>query len=42
MPITLRPACAQDFDYCQTIYFIEMKAIIRDLNLDLAAQAGRN
>ena len=40
MPITVRPACAQDFDYCETIYFSEMKAIIRDLNLDVAAQAA--
>jgi ribosomal protein S18 acetylase RimI-like enzyme len=40
MPITLRPACAQDFDYCADLYFAEMTAIIRELKLDVAAQAA--
>jgi GNAT superfamily N-acetyltransferase len=40
MPITLRPACAGDFDYCADLYFTEMKAIIRELSLDIAAQAA--
>jgi GNAT superfamily N-acetyltransferase len=37
--ITLRPAYAHDFDYCASLYFSGMKAIIQELNLDMAAQA---
>jgi ribosomal protein S18 acetylase RimI-like enzyme len=38
--ITLRPAYAHDFDYCASLYFSGMKAIIQELNLDMAAQAA--
>jgi ribosomal protein S18 acetylase RimI-like enzyme len=36
--ITLRPAVAQDFDYCASLYFSEMEWAIRELKLDLAGQ----
>ena len=38
MPIALRPALNQDFDYCRQLYFGEMKWIIEKLHLDEAAQ----
>ena len=40
MQITLRPARAQDFDFCAALYFAGMESIIRELNLDRAAQAA--
>lgn len=40
MQITLRPARTQDFDYCASLYFTGMKAIIQELNLDMAAQVA--
>jgi GNAT superfamily N-acetyltransferase len=39
MQIALRPAGAQDFEYCERLYFAGMKSIIAELNLDMAAQA---
>jgi ribosomal protein S18 acetylase RimI-like enzyme len=39
MQIALRPAGAQDFEYCERLYFAGMKTIIEELNLDMAAQA---
>ena len=41
MQISLRPAAAQDFDYCKRLYFAGMKTIIAELDLDMAAQAVR-
>src|SRR5277367_3850138 len=38
MPVTLRPAVNQDFDYCRRLYFSEMKWIIEELHLDRTAQ----
>jgi len=38
--VTLRPARTEDFDYCARLYFSEMKAIIQELKLDMAAQAA--
>ena len=38
MKIELRPAIAQDFAYCERLYFAGMKNIIAELNLDMAAQ----
>jgi ribosomal protein S18 acetylase RimI-like enzyme len=38
--ITLRPARSQDFDYCERLYFAEMKGIIQELNLDMATQVA--
>ena len=38
MPVALRPALQQDFDYCRHLYFAEMKWIIEELHLDQAAQ----
>jgi ribosomal protein S18 acetylase RimI-like enzyme len=38
MQITLRPAIAQDFEYCKRLYFAGMKKIIEELGLDLDAQ----
>jgi ribosomal protein S18 acetylase RimI-like enzyme len=38
--ITLRPARTQDFDYCARLYFNGMKAIIQELNLDVASQVA--
>ena len=40
MQITLRPARTQDFDFCATLYFAGMENIIRELNLDKAAQSA--
>jgi ribosomal protein S18 acetylase RimI-like enzyme len=40
MMISFRPAVAEDFDYCARLYFVEMKTIIRELKLDLQAQAA--
>jgi GNAT superfamily N-acetyltransferase len=39
MQIALRPAGAQDFEYCKRLYFAGMKRIIEQLNLDMASQA---
>lgn len=36
--IILRPARAHDFDYCAGLYFAGMETVIRELNLDQAAQ----
>ncbi len=36
--IALRPARTQDFDYCESLYFEEMKRIIQKLKLDMAVQ----
>jgi GNAT superfamily N-acetyltransferase len=38
MPVALRPALHQDFDYCRRVYFTEMNWIIEELHLDEAAQ----
>src|SRR5579859_1629177 len=38
MRITLRPARAQDFDFCAALYFAGMENIIRELRLDRSAQ----
>src|SRR5262245_7640745 len=35
---TLRPARAEDFDYCAGLYFEGMENIIRQLNLNMEAQ----
>ena len=35
--IALRPAHAQDFNYCERLYSAEMNGIIQKLNLDMAA-----
>jgi len=40
MRIAVRPARAEDFDFCADLYFGEMGRIIRELNLDLAKQAA--
>ncbi len=40
MPISLRQALDQDFDYCKRLYFGEMEWIIQELHLDRAAQAA--
>ena len=40
MQITLRPARAQDFDYCASLYFTGMRRIIQELKLDMAAQVA--
>jgi len=37
MPVVLRPALKQDFDYCRRLYFGEMQWIIDELHLDPAA-----
>ena len=39
MQIALRPASAQDFEYCKRLYFAGMKKIIEELQLNWAAQA---
>ncbi len=39
MRIALRPATTEDFEYCQRLYFAEMKKIIEELHLNMAAQA---
>ena len=36
MVITLRPARAEDFPFCEAIYFTEMDQIMTDLGLDKA------
>lgn len=38
MLIATRPAVNSDFDYCRCLYFGEMKWMINELHLDLAAQ----
>jgi ribosomal protein S18 acetylase RimI-like enzyme len=38
MLVALRPAHEGDFDYCAALYFAETESIIRELNLDRAAQ----
>jgi ribosomal protein S18 acetylase RimI-like enzyme len=38
MPTLLRPARADDFDFCARLYFSGMAETIRRLNLDIAAQ----
>ena len=38
MQILFRPGCAEDFDYCKRLYFSGMETIIRELNLEIAAQ----
>ena len=38
MPVVLRPALQQDFDYCRRLYFAEMRWIIEELLLDETAQ----
>ena len=40
MQITLRPAVAQDFEYCKRLYLSGMSKIIEELNLDRTAQAA--
>jgi GNAT superfamily N-acetyltransferase len=40
MKITLRPARIEDLDYCESLYFAQMEWMIRELNLDRAAQAA--
>jgi ribosomal protein S18 acetylase RimI-like enzyme len=39
MPIALRPARTEDFDYCADLYFTEMEGIIQELGLDKTAHA---
>ena len=38
MPIELRTALDQDFDYCRRLYFGEMRWIIEELHLNRVAQ----
>jgi GNAT superfamily N-acetyltransferase len=40
MPIALRPARAEDFDFCARLYFSGMAEIIRQLKLDMALQTA--
>jgi ribosomal protein S18 acetylase RimI-like enzyme len=40
MRTILRPARPEDFEYCATLYFSGMEEIIRELNLDRAAQVA--
>jgi len=40
MQIALRPARAEDFDFCAEIYFAEMRTILEELNLDLERHAA--
>jgi GNAT superfamily N-acetyltransferase len=40
MPIALRPARADDFDFCARLYFSGMDEIIRELKLDMALQTA--
>jgi GNAT superfamily N-acetyltransferase len=35
-----RPAREEDFDYCAALYFEGMETIIKELNLDMAAQTA--
>lgn len=39
MDIVLRPAVAEDFEYCKRLYFSEMDWIIEELSLDRGRQA---
>ena len=39
MKISLRPARANDFEYCERLYFDGMKSVIEELKLDGAAHA---
>ena len=39
MNISLRPVRANDFKYCERLYFDGMKSVIEELKLDWAAQA---
>lgn len=39
MEISLRPAVAEDFNYCKRLYFSEMDWIIEELRLDRGRQA---
>jgi GNAT superfamily N-acetyltransferase len=34
MTLSFRPACPDDFDYCERLYFAEMERINRELKLD--------
>ena len=38
MPIEFRPALEHDFEYCRRLYFVEMRWIIEELNLERTAQ----
>jgi GNAT superfamily N-acetyltransferase len=38
--VSLRPAQAQDFDYCASLYFAGMEEVIRKLSLDMDAQVA--
>jgi GNAT superfamily N-acetyltransferase len=40
MPIALRPACTEDFDFCARLYFSGMAEIIQELKLDMALQTA--
>jgi ribosomal protein S18 acetylase RimI-like enzyme len=40
MNITFRAATSEDFDYCASLYFAGMATVIRELNLDMAAQTA--
>jgi len=40
MDIGFRPATAQDFDYCASLYFAGMEATIRQLGLDMATHTA--
>lgn len=40
MEIVLRPAVAEDFEYCKRLYFSEMDWIIEELSLDRGRQAA--
>jgi GNAT superfamily N-acetyltransferase len=40
MPIALRPARSEDFDFCARLYFSGMDQIIRELKLDMALQTA--
>lgn len=39
MNISLRPVRADDFEYCERLYFDGMNSVIEELKLDRAAQA---
>jgi GNAT superfamily N-acetyltransferase len=39
-PIVRKPARPLDFDYCARLYFEGMETIIKELNLDMAAQTA--
>jgi hypothetical protein len=40
MPIAVRPAHVEDFDFCARLYFSTMEKAIQELKLDMVAQAG--